>query len=220
MVGVLGAWGLMTLGLGRRSLYLYGLCGLFTMMFVMGFLGVVPEAHKDQAALATGSLMIVWALVYQLTVGTVCYSLVAELSTRRLQIKTVVLGRNLYNIVGIITGVLTPYMLNPSAWNWGNFTAFLWAGLCFCCIVYTYFRIPEPRGRTFAELDLLFERKVSARNFAKTEVDVFDETVDESVISHYKDVQAATHSEKIGSVSHGMKVDAGGNKSSPGQANY
>jgi hypothetical protein len=38
---------------------------------------------------------------------------VAELSTRRLQIKTVVPARNLYNIVGIIWSVLTPYMLNP-----------------------------------------------------------------------------------------------------------
>lgn len=103
-------------------------------------------------------MMIVWALVYQLTVGTVCYSLVAELSTRRLQIKTVVLGRNAYNIVGIANSVLTPYMLNPSAWNWGNYAGFFWAGICFCCIVYTYFRLPEPRGRTFAELDLLFER--------------------------------------------------------------
>jgi SP family general alpha glucoside:H+ symporter-like MFS transporter len=92
------------------SLYFYGLCGLFTMLFVVGFLGLVPAAHRDTAALATGGLMIGWALFYQLTVGTVCYSLVAELSTRRLQIKTVVLGRNLYNIVGIITNVLTPYM--------------------------------------------------------------------------------------------------------------
>jgi SP family general alpha glucoside:H+ symporter-like MFS transporter len=38
---------------------------------------------------------------------------------------------------------------------------------------------------------------VSARKFASTEVDVFDETVDESVISNYKDGQAATYSEKI-----------------------
>jgi MFS transporter, SP family, general alpha glucoside:H+ symporter len=106
MVGVFGAWALMTWGIGRRSLYFYGLCGLFTMLFIMGFLGLVPAQHKDQAGLATGSLMIVWALFYQLTVGTVCYSLVAELSTRRLQIKTVVLGRNLYIIVGIITSVL------------------------------------------------------------------------------------------------------------------
>lgn len=127
MAGVFGAWFLMSLGIGRRTLYLYGLCGLCSMLFIMGFLGLVPEAHRDQGALATGAMMIIWAAIYQLTVGTVCYSLVAELSTRRLQIKTVVLGRNLYNIVGIICSVLTPYMVNPSAWDWGNYTAFFWA---------------------------------------------------------------------------------------------
>lgn len=177
MLGVIGAWLLMSRGLGRRTLYLYGLCGLCTMLFIMGCLGFLPESQKSTAGLATGSLMIVWALFYQLTVGTVCYSLVSELSTRRLQIKTVVLGRAAYIIVGIITSVVTPYMLNPTAWDWGNFTGFFWAGLAGGCVVYTYFRVPEPRGRTFAELDLLFERKVAARKFEGTEVDVFDETV-------------------------------------------
>ncbi|GAB7329626.1 hypothetical protein MBLNU13_g01373t1 [Cladosporium sp. NU13] len=183
MIGVFGAWFLMTVGLGRRTLYLYGLCGLCIMLFIMGFLGLTPREQRDASAIATGSMMIVWALVYQLTVGTVCYSLVAELSTRRLQIKTVVLGRNAYNIVGIINSVLTPYMLNPSAWNWGNYAGFFWAGICFCCIIYTFFRLPEPRGRTFAELDLLFERGVSARDFAGTKVDVFTESVNGSSTS-------------------------------------
>jgi MFS transporter, SP family, general alpha glucoside:H+ symporter len=196
MAGVFGAWFLMSLGLGRRSLYLYGLCGLCSMLFILGFLGLVPHAHKKEASLATGSIMLVWALCYQLTVGTVCYSLVAELSTRRLQIKTVVLGRNLYNVVGIICSVLTPYMLNPGAWNWGNFTGFFWAGICFCCIVYTYFRVPEPQGRTFAELDLLFERGVSARKFATTEVEVFDEAVGGSMMDEYERKLSVVHTEK------------------------
>jgi len=30
------------------------------------------------------------------------------------------------NIVGIICSVLTPYMLNPGAWNWGNYAGFFW----------------------------------------------------------------------------------------------
>ncbi|PHH76992.1 hypothetical protein CDD80_1014 [Ophiocordyceps camponoti-rufipedis] len=188
MVGVFGAWGLMTMGAGRRSLYLYGLCGLCAMLFILGFLGLVPERQRPMASMATGSIMILWALIYQLTVGTVCYSLVSELSSRRLQIKTVVLGRNLYNVVGIITGVLTPYMLNPGAWNWRNFTGFFWAGICFLCIVYTYFRLPEPKGRTFAELDVLFDQRVSARKFASTEVDVFHETLEETVVSEYEAV--------------------------------
>lgn len=119
-IGVLGAWGLMTIGFGRRTLYLYGLCGLCIMLFIMGFLGLVPESERSTSAMATGSMMIAWALIYQLTVGTVAYSLVAEMSTRRLQVKTIVLGRNLYNVVGIICAVVTPYMLNPTAWDWGN----------------------------------------------------------------------------------------------------
>jgi len=36
-----------------------------------------------------------------------------------------------------------------------------------------YFRLPEPRGRTYGELDMLFEQKVSARKFAGTKVDPF-----------------------------------------------
>ncbi|RDW85675.1 putative alpha-glucoside transport protein-2 [Coleophoma crateriformis] len=195
MAGVFGAWFLMSVGFGRRTLYLYGLCGLCTMLFIMGFLGLVPHAHRDQASLATGAIMLVWALCYQLSVGTVCYSLVAELSTRRLQIKTVVLGRNLYNIVGIVCSVLTPYMLNPSAWNWGNYAGFFWGAICFCCVIYTYFRVPEPAGRSFAELDLLFERGVSARKFSSTEVDVFDATVNENVIDTY-DKEHFSHEEK------------------------
>ncbi|KAK7052770.1 MFS general substrate transporter [Favolaschia claudopus] len=179
-VGVFGAWFLMSRGIGRRSLYLYGLIGLCIILLVLGFLALVPASHRDQAANATGSLMLVWAVIYQLTVGTVCYSLVGELSSRRLSIKTVVLGRNLYNVVGIICSVLTPYMLNPGSWNWSNYTGFFWGGICFLCIIYTYYRVPEPQGRSFAELDLLFEKGVSARKFATTKVDVFDDVHSET----------------------------------------
>jgi SP family general alpha glucoside:H+ symporter-like MFS transporter len=74
-------------------------------------------------------------------------------------------------------------------------SSFFWAGICFCCIIYTYFRVPEPRGRTFAELDLLFEQGVSARKFATTNVDVFDETVEGSVIAEYERKQSVVYAE-------------------------
>jgi SP family general alpha glucoside:H+ symporter-like MFS transporter len=40
-------------------------------------------------------------------------------------------------------------------------------------VIWVYFRLPEPRGRTYGELDMLFEQKVSARKFAGTKVDPF-----------------------------------------------
>lgn len=111
-LGVFGAWFLISRGIGRRTLYLYGLCGLFCMLMILGFLGLAPD--RNAASFATGVIMLLWACCYQLTVGTVCYSLVGEMSNRRLQIKTVALGRAAYIVVAIICNVITPYMLNPT----------------------------------------------------------------------------------------------------------
>lgn len=58
------------------------------MATMMGFPRLVLQAHRNQASLTTGSMINLWALLYQLSVGTVCYSPVAGLSSRRLQIKT------------------------------------------------------------------------------------------------------------------------------------
>ena len=46
--------------------------------------------------------------------------------------------------------------------------------------------MPEPTGRTFAELDLLFERRISARKFASTDIDAFAETVDDDLMDKYQ----------------------------------
>jgi MFS transporter, SP family, general alpha glucoside:H+ symporter len=37
--------------------------------------------------------------------------------------------------------------------------------------VWCFFRLPETKGRTFGEIDLLFENHVSARKFKYTKVD-------------------------------------------------
>ncbi len=75
-----------------------------------------------------------------------CYSLVAEIPSTRLKIKTVVLARNFYNFGGIINYILMPKMLLSTEWNWGAFTGFFWAGVNALLIVWCFFRLPEPKG--------------------------------------------------------------------------
>jgi SP family general alpha glucoside:H+ symporter-like MFS transporter len=91
-------------------------------------------------------------------------------------------------VVAIITGVVTPYMLNPDEWDWQNYAGFFWAVICFFCIIYTFFRLPEPRGRTFAELDVLFEKGIPARKFSTTDVDVYHEHVEDAVMNKFNTV--------------------------------
>jgi hypothetical protein len=58
-----------------------------------------------------------------------------------------------------------PQMLNTDEANWGAKAAFLFAGLSLFCTIWCHFRLPESRGRTFEELDILFQRRVPLRKF-------------------------------------------------------
>lgn len=168
--GTVLSWFLMP-HFGRRALYLYGLAVLFSLLMIVGGMGVLGTGNGP--SLAAGSLLMIYTFIYDFTIGPVCYALVADIPSTRLKIKTVVLARNLYNVGGIINNVLMPRMLLPTEWNWGAKTGFFWAGVCALLWLYHYFRLPEPKGRTYGELDVLFENKVSARKFRKTKVDQF-----------------------------------------------
>lgn len=169
IAGTISSWFLMG-WFGRRTLYLGGQIFMAALLSIIGFTSL---AKTTGASWAIGTMLLVYTFTYDATVGPVCYSLVAELTSTRLRTKSVVLARNLYNIVGIVTNIITPRMLNSDAWNWGAKAGFFWAGSCFLCAVWTYFRLPEPKGRTYDELDILFENHVSARKFASTRVDNF-----------------------------------------------
>src|SRR5277367_803243 len=169
-VGTVCSWFLMP-HFGRRTLYLWGQGVMFVILMIIGGLGVPTETSST--AWATGALILILTFTYDFTVGPVCYSLVAELPSTRLRIKTVVLSRNVYNVAGIVIGTLQPRFMNPTAWNWKGKTAFFWGGLNLLGVVWTYFRLPEPKGLTYADLDVLFENHISARKFRKVEVDPF-----------------------------------------------
>lgn len=176
---------------GRRTIYCWGLFILFALLLVVGLLGLPPPVENGPLGWAIGGVLVFYTFVYDLSIGPVCYSLVSELSSTRLKAKSIVLARIGYNLASIVNNVLTPQMINPGAWNWGPKTGFFWAGVCAICFTWAYFRLPEPKGRTYGELDVLFENKVSARKFAVT-------TVDQYSSEHHKAVvEGSSSTEKL-----------------------
>lgn len=167
-VGCLITWWFMSM-FGRRQLYLWGLSAMFVILMAIGFCGI---KDNSASAWAAGTLLIIFLFVFQLSVGPVCYSLVAEIPSTRLRIKTVVIARAAYNAGGFINNALMPQMIGLNAWNWGAKCGFFWAGIDFLFVVWTYFRLPEPKGLTYSELDLLFEHKVDARHFSQSGADM------------------------------------------------
>ncbi|KAK2062045.1 sugar porter family MFS transporter [Colletotrichum caudatum] len=169
MVGTAGSWFLMH-RVGRRAIHLSGLCAQCALLLVVGGLSF---SGSNASVWAIGAVLVLFTFVYDFTVGPVTYSLVSELSSTRLKNKTIVLARAAYNASNIFVNVVTNYQLSSTAWDWGARTALFWAGTCLLSSVWVYFRVPEPKGRTYAELDMLFEHGVSARKFAGTEIDPY-----------------------------------------------
>lgn len=170
IIGTLGSW-LISRRYGRFLIYFYGLCCMSILLLIIGALGC---SQQDAASWGIGALLIAFAFAYNISVGPIVYCIVTELPSIRLRTKSIILARNFYNIAGIAVTVITPYMLNPTAWNWKAKAGFFWAGFSIIGAAWAFFELPETKGRTFAELDALFEKKTPSRRFESTEVEVFN----------------------------------------------
>lgn len=88
-----------------------GMTFMFCCLIVIGGLGFVGTT---KAELAVGILLVVSTLCNMITIGPVCYPIVAETPSGRLRYKTIVIGRFVYNLTGIFTNSVTPRMLSAS----------------------------------------------------------------------------------------------------------
>lgn len=170
--GVICSWFIMP-QIGRRSLFMNGLALMGLCLFIIGCLSLAPSSNSG-AKWGIASLALIYVFFYDTTVGPVTYSLVAEIPATSLRTRTIVLARISYNTFNIASNVITPYMFNPTAWNLKAKSGYVWAGICALCLVWIFFRLPEPQGRTFGELDLLFLHKVKARDFKKIDINSLD----------------------------------------------
>ncbi|KAL2010893.1 hypothetical protein VTN00DRAFT_3611 [Thermoascus crustaceus] len=170
VAGTILAWPLLSY-FGRRPIYLYGLAMMTILYFAIGFasLGTTEASRWAQSI-----LLIVFLFVYSPSVAATLYAIVGEVGASNLRGKTVSLARATAYLVDIVIGVMTPYMLNPTAWGWVGKAGFFFGGLSVLCVVWTYFRLPETGGRTYEELDILFQRKVPARRFAGYRIDAYE----------------------------------------------
>ncbi|EST04872.1 General substrate transporter [Kalmanozyma brasiliensis GHG001] len=200
-VGTILSWFLVN-RVGRRQMYLWGQSVMFSTMLVTGCLGFAKQTTA--VSWAIGAMLLLCTFVYDLTVGPICFAIIAEVSSTRLRSKTIVLACNTYNLALIVANILQPQMLNSNTWNLGPKTAFLWAVTGAFSLVWTYFRLPELANRTYGELEVLFAAKVPARKFATTTIDQF-QTIEHEVQS--ADMEKSSVSEK-GEAVDGVEVAA------------
>ena len=172
VVGNVLSWPLMTIW-GRRDGYIWT-CSLTTLlMFITGFLGLASESNKG-AMYGKAVALLLFNFVYNIGLGPIVYVLIAELPSTRIRGKTLGIACFVPHAFYISITAGLPYAMDPQKANWGAKVGFLFGGLSTLVVLWAFFYLPESKGRTFEELDVLFERKISARNFARTDLTDFD----------------------------------------------
>lgn len=151
---------------GRRRLWLIGGSVMVIMTFCVGIISIFKQTNT------INNLFIffncVWIVAFPIT-ATAGGSIAAEAPNSRLRSRTTGVGVAVATAVGLLTGLLWPYMLNQQDWNWGLKTSWVFFGLGLPTLIGGYFIMPETARRSFGEIDELYESGVKPWRFAQTE---------------------------------------------------
>lgn len=149
---------------GRRPQLLLGSLGMLGCLLGMGILGFV---NKGTTANNNGLAVVVtlWNIFYYISVGTIGWIIVGEISSTRLRAKTASIATMTNAILNMAWGIAIPYLINTDEANLGAKAGLIFLGPGIVLALILFFTLPETKGKTFVQLDLLFELRTPARKF-------------------------------------------------------
>lgn len=162
--GTVSSWFLLP-HFGRRTIYITGYAILTVLLLLIGIL-TFPGEHSSSVKWAQAAITMIWVATYSTTIGPLAFTIASEMSSTRLRAQSIALSRNTYNLASLVSNIVEPYLINPGNANLKGKTAFIWFGTALPTLIWAFFRLPETKGRTYEELDVMFEKDVPARKFA------------------------------------------------------
>uniref|UniRef100_A0A8H7K4R9 Major facilitator superfamily (MFS) profile domain-containing protein n=1 Tax=Bionectria ochroleuca TaxID=29856 RepID=A0A8H7K4R9_BIOOC len=175
LIGNVMSWFLVD-KVGRRALTFWGLVVLTIILFLTGGLAV---AGTPGAIKGTVALILIYCWWYNVTIGATAYTVLVEVSTARLRVKTIAIGLATQSLLNMIWSFVLPLLFNPDKANLSAKLAFIFGGFAVFSLVFLWFYHPETADRTYEELDEMFVKKVPARKFKdfKTDTQAVGEAV-------------------------------------------
>lgn len=155
---------------GRRPVFVYGMFMMTTILMLIGILDVVPTkgAKWGQAI-----LIVIYAFIYFASLGAMAFAILGEASSTSLRAPTIALATATQAVAGTVFNFAISYMINPDEGNLKGKVGFVFGGLAAIASVWSFFYVPELKGRTFDEIDIMFQKKVSPRQMGSYVIDSY-----------------------------------------------
>ncbi|KAH7349652.1 general substrate transporter [Plectosphaerella cucumerina] len=147
---------------GRRPLLLIGAAWMFGAIITMGALGTVANptfAHKTGIV----SMLTVFAAGFVFAWAPLNYVVTTEVPALRLRDAS----QRTASVVNVATSFIVnfsiPYLLYSAGLS--SRVGFIFAGIISLAVVFTYFCVPECKGKSLEQIDRMFNEGISLRKF-------------------------------------------------------
>jgi sugar porter (SP) family MFS transporter len=140
---------------GRRSLLMCGAMGTFISLIIVGTIigayGSSLVSHKA-AGWAGIAFIYIYDVNFSYSFAPIGWVLPSEIFTLAQRSKAISITTSTTWMCNFIIGLVTPDMLNTIKWG----TYIFFAAFCLLAFGFTYFFIPETRGKSLEDMDIAF----------------------------------------------------------------
>ncbi|KAL4821862.1 general substrate transporter [Aspergillus spinulosporus] len=153
---------------GRRKLLMLSSVIMLSALITMAGLGV-NEPVTTQRMKGVISLMAVFGVGFASGWGPLTYVVVTEVSSLRLRDHTSRLGFAINVCFNFAVNFSVPYLVFEDEAGLESKVGFIFGAVALLSLVFTYFCVPECKGKTLEQVDWLFNNGVRLRDFGKTD---------------------------------------------------
>jgi sugar porter (SP) family MFS transporter len=140
--------------IGRRPLLLTGLTGMFISIILLGFIFLLPNITGFYALLAVLCL-IIFITFFAFGLGVIIFLIPSEIFPLRIRGSAMSISLFFNWGTNFLVSLTFPILLNNIG---GSNTFWLFGILCLLFIIFTYFLLPETKGRNLEDIEKQFAK--------------------------------------------------------------
>ncbi|KDQ61688.1 hypothetical protein JAAARDRAFT_55028 [Jaapia argillacea MUCL 33604] len=152
-----GMWGVERFG--RRRLLLVGAIGMTVCEYIVAIVGVTVSVSNTAGQKVLVAFVCIYIAFFASTWGPIAWVVIGEIYPLNVRAKAMSLATASNWLWNFAIGYATPYLVNSGPGNAGLHAKvfFIWGSTCFCCIIFTWFCIPETKGLSLEEVDVMYQ---------------------------------------------------------------
>ncbi|BGP10957.1 Plasma membrane low glucose sensor [Rhodotorula toruloides] len=172
---------------GRRTMLLVGAVGMAVCHFIVAGCSTALSQDNEAGQKVLIGFVCVFIAFFAATWGPIAWVVTSEIyatATRAKQMSMSVASNWLFNF-GI--GYATPYLVNTGKGNAGlqGKVFFIWGGVSCIAILFVYFCIPETKGLSLEQIDILYRLTGNAIRATKIRRELLDRDIQDEDTAAY-----------------------------------